>query len=639
MEASTIKLFKAVPIDAKLVSRAMNKFYDCSDTIRHGFILSPYIYENYTNEEVRRIIKLVKAEYGISAAEINSSFHKSWSKVRDASTFQLIIEQLAHYITTYGYEAWGIYDSDTVYIPNEICQLPQVNIDELKITVIHGLTREEIREKTLKLLSSGIALKEDTKQAVFDIITQIGIDDYQIEKIANKEIRAMIYDFTGIIPSNPTEFFRYLIYKTTGETLIIKNVAMIEKIKQSDGYEALALLHRYKKQYGFKQLASIFNRFKPLFLAFKKQGQMNNYINQISKLSKKHHKPMPVDYLNSLTRYIRDGDVSVSRFRQSLEETNIFRKIRLLYSLHYRLNDNAESIVYRIRNGKTFSSELKPFSFDESDIAEMCNEIIYDSIAHDVEMHVKDKIIYIPEGINYALPATEKQFSGNFPTGTYIECEDNITAGVHWFNKKHQRVDLDLSLVSITDKIGWDAAYRTAGRDVLFSGDVTDAKLPRGASELFYVDGDGYDAYMMFLNYYNFEDDNGEGCPFKLVVGKSSGHLCQNYMLDPSQIVGACKSNMDVKERALGFIMRNKGITRFYFNEMNMGRGITSGHNEHTTNTIKYLAQYYMNMISLNDMLEFAGATITHDKTDEYDIDLSPETVDKTTFIELLTGE
>ena len=64
----------------------------------------------------------------------------------------------------------------------------------------------------------------------------------------------------------------------------------------------------------------------------------------------------------------------------------------------------------------------------------------------------------------------------------------------------HCRIDLDLSMMNVGGKIGWDGMYRSSHGDVLFSGDVTDAPLPHGASEFFYISKQTNNSYLFMLN-------------------------------------------------------------------------------------------------------------------------------------------
>ncbi len=329
---STIELFKALPIETKR-KKTDKKLLE--KTIKKGFVFSPEVVANYTNYD--ELINLVEEVIGISGEKLNNSFHKSWAKVRDASIEQLVVEQLVHYFTTYGFEDLGIYNENSIYVPNEKLELPE-NIDGIELTVIKGYTKKELKTKLLNLLSSGIALGEDTIKNVLDVANFVGISEKNVEDIKNKEVRVALYDNLKMFPNKPIEFLRYLIYKATNKTLLIKSSDLIEEIKNTEDVKSIDKLFKdFEKKNGLSSLAEIFYRFKPIFLAFRKNDILKSRINKIRKLAVKYHKPMSEDYLNSITAKLKKGEkINKKKLEEELKKVNIFRKIRLAYALKYR---------------------------------------------------------------------------------------------------------------------------------------------------------------------------------------------------------------------------------------------------------------------------------------------------------------
>ena len=630
---SIIRLFKAVPIASK-VWKEQKDFSNVllKATIEKGFIFTPEVAYNYSEKQLLEIIKLVETEVGLTGAQMNSSFHKSWAKVKDSTMFQLVIEQIIHYITTYGFEYLGIYNKNTVYIPDEQLKIPELK-DGITLTVIKGYTKPELKSKLLDLLNTGIALGEDTIKDVVDVALFTEVNETEIEQVRNKETKAILYDYLGKVPENPIEFLRFMVYKSTDKTLLIKNKSTFEEIKSKKNINVLRYFIQYRQKHGLEPLAQIFFRFKPLFLAFKTNSGMKPIINRIRKLADVHHVPMKEDYLNSITAKITKGElIDGEELKKELAKVNTFRKVRLAYALNYRTND-VDSILYKIRNGKGYA---KDFSFDDKDSAkEILDRIVMHSIIDDVKRNVNGKKIYIPENIVYALPTTEKQFTGDFPSGTYITMPKDMIFGVHWDNIDDHRIDLDLSLISPTSgKIGWDVSYRTEERDIMFSGDLTDAPAPNGASELFYVSKQSNSIAIMLVNYYNYDED--VEVPFKILVArKGSAGFKQHYMVNPNELLCVAKSKINQKQKILGIAVALPKECRFYFSEVNIGRSITSSNNKYTEQSRKYLYNFYTNAISLNEVLRLAGAEMVADKADA-DIDLSPETLEKDKIINLL---
>ena len=627
---ATIKLFKAVPIsdDVKKTPPVDLSQIDIQllrKTTNKGFIFSTEVIQNYSQAELERIIDTV----GTTAREMNNSFHKSWAKVRDADIEQLVTEQIIHYITTYGFEALGIYNKDTVYVPLEELSIPEV--ETINFVVIKGCYREEIKEKLLALLQSGIALKEDTQKAIIDIALYLNLNETEVRNAKNSEVKVALYSALGIVPSNPVEFLRYLVFVSTGKALLIKNQGTIDAIKGGQNLWAIPLFVKYEKEHHLVPLAKIFLRFKPLFLAFKTNPRLNNYINRIRKLARKHHEAMPQDYLNAVTARIKHGQ-GTAILGSELDKVNVFRKIRLAQALQYRTTD-ASSILYRVRNGKGFATE---FDFANKNEARNALRIVLSSIEESVGHNVKGKKIYIPDCVEYALPATERAFTENFPIGTCIKADSSILVGVHWQNVGAHRIDLDLSAISLSGaKVGWDAGYRTNDRSVLFSGDLTDAPMPNGASELLYA-RPGAGQYIVMVNYFNF--DENLDVPFNIFIAHENVYdLTRNYTVNPNNVLSIADTNINKKQKIIGLLDADKDC-RFYFAETSIGGSISSYSSGYTNNAARYLETFYRNQILLNDVLKDAGAVLVADK-EQCDVDLSPEALERDTIIRLLVDE
>jgi hypothetical protein len=343
---------------------------------------------------------------------------------------------------------------------------------------------------------------------------------------------------------------------------------------------------------------------------------------------------MPTDYLNNVTSQIKRYK-KLYTLDTHLKNATIFRKIRLAYALQNRLN-SCDSIVYKIRNGKGWATEFTWPSYLE-DSTEVVLETVLNSISVDIMSNVYDKILYIPEYVHYTLPASEKQFTGNFPTGSSISVPEDMIVGIHWMNTIH-KVDLDLSVIGESGKTGWDASYRSNNRRVLFSGDVTSAPKPNGASELFYLEGCQNEPRILWVNYFNFCSD---GVPAKILVAHEKvTKLNKNYMIDVNNILATANINISKKQTMLGLIAGVDNDNRFYFSQTSIGNSISARVDRISTMSRKYLVNTLINSIDLKDVLLRAGAIIT-DKVpmnDNY-IDLSPESLTKTTIIDLLQSK
>lgn len=626
---ATLRLFKALPIaDKNLVGSNLNRVHLYKQTVPMGFVFSGEVVGNYPN--LNQLMSMVDGLYGRDPAKLNKSFHKSFSKVRDSHIVTLLVEQIVHYASTYGAEAEGVFSNDRVFVPAERLDVPEIT-EGLNLVVIKGLTHAELKEKLVKLLNSGVALSDQSVSDVMEVAALVGFSAADIDGVKNREVKTALYDHFGLVPEDPSELLRYAIHKTTGSTLLIKNRDLVQLIREGVKLHNISpLFLRYENKVGLHRLGEVFYRYKPLFLAFRSDKKMRPLINKIRRAAKTHHKPMKSDYLNDVTAHLKRGTLEFPKLEKALATANSFRKIRLAQALRVRMNPDLDSILYRVRNGKSYATE---FSFPASAEVEKAYNVVMDSLVDDLVPALYDKKVYIPPNMVYGLPATEKQFTGNLPSGTYVNVPGDMVAGVYWEDQDGHRIDLDLSMLNAQGKVGWDGMYRQGGNEVFFSGDNTSA--PQGASEVFHIGQFAKGVWMLNLNYYNFNP--GLPVPFKIVVGSQGREaINQNYVIDPNHLLAASESVIDVPQKMIGIIITDAKMRRFYFSESGMGGGISARNTEPAEQARKYLYTALTNAVSFNEVLERAGVTFV-ETPEEADLDLSPEAVDKTTLLELLS--
>ena len=651
-----------------------------TDTVNEKALKHGLLIPNNADEEV---VDLSIEIYGKDGEKWNQTFHKDFEVVKNAPIEDLIAQQMIHYITTYGFESLGMYDNDLVYIPREKLEIPELDLENIEFITIKPLTSDELTEKLMTLVTSGIALSERTVEDV-KVLSDF-IDKNRFDEVSNREIKTYLYDKYNIMPKNPDDFLRYMLFKLTGNTLKIQSVDMIYQVRRSDKNKALKMLESYlTDDNSYKKLSSIFLRNKQLFLALKVKKEdtaysdikvrMNRIINKLRKMSVYYHKPLPKNILDNLTN--KDISVNYDDLVKELDKITIFREMRILNGIRYRLFGN-DNIVYRIRNGKSYVSTLPGKTFEYISRLEGLNNFIMSHLISRLSDKVKGKTIYIPENVVYAVPTSEKQFFGDIPEGSYIEVprNDNIVYGVHWKNIKdgksirrfygeevllqgEERVDLDLKQMNKSDVFGWDASYRSSKSDILFSGDITNAQLPDGATELFYVGQNvGNVAFLVTLNMFT---NNSQDVPFEFVIANAT-HRPENvsrYALDPNNILykmDAIIKNME-RQKTLGLITISDTI-RFYFNEFSLGNSVaTSRRDDITMGAFDYLNTYGKTQLKLNELLKDSGAIIVNEPTIKtkviknvdgnevseiidtpVDLDLSLESITKDTIIDLFS--
>jgi hypothetical protein len=634
MMISTLRLFNAVQVDKLLdiemrekVLQDTNKA-DLERMISNGYVLDPSIL--FDDQMLDAIEKVV----GISGEKANATFHKSWKVVRDTPMAILFIQQLLHYFTTYGLEGLGLYREDMVYIPHETLDLPFLQ-EDVPLVVIKAMTAEMILEKIVAL-GSGIALAQDTLNDIMAIVEFNKYDPAFVADIKNRELKAILSDLYGLVPTDPEGFLRHLISKLTDESLVIKNRVLIAKIKDANGKFLDELIKDAPDD-----LASIFYRYKPLFLAMKSISKNKTFFNRLRKKAPKMHKPLRTDYLNDVTSQIKHGTLDTKYLWSRLQNAVVFRKIRLAYALQSRLNP-ADSIVYKVRNGRGW---VTTFEWNEKlyDMTKQTLDLVLESVADSIRENVEGKIFYIPENIHYALPATEKQFTGFLPSGSYVSVPEDMIVGVHWENQPRLRIDLDLSSIGESGKIGWNTRYRSQDLTVLFSGDVVDARLPKGASELFYFNTEVPESKLMYINYYNYSETSPVECKI-LVAHEHPNNFGKNYTVDPSNIVASANVIIERKQYILGLMANVDGENRFYFSQTSVGNSIFSTAGGRSTQIRQHMMNSLINSIYFRQVLEAAGARIWDEipvpppegaQNEEY-VDLSPSALDKTTLIDLV---
>ncbi|ALR29672.1 hypothetical protein ATE47_03635 [Chryseobacterium sp. IHB B 17019] len=579
----TLKLFNAV-----LAQKSDAKAF-ISD---NGFIIEPQAM--WAKKEIISYY----AKEKLNGNDLNKTFHKSWQKVKESSRIDLLIEQINHYISTYGSNF-----QNEIYIPNEIVNVPNL---KLNFKVIKAYTKEEMQEKCLSLLKSGIALKEET---IDDLLTILH-DELKYaftgqENIRNKEAVIKIADRYDVFPNNPVEFFRYVIYKTTKTTLLIKNDDLINEIKQSK-FDPTFLFEIF----GLERLAEIFNRFKPLFLAYKNRAPKT--INKISKLSKTYHQPLISNPLNDATNTLLEN--SDLHWLENATPFALFKALSACYSRMY----GQDTFVYRIRNGKSWTKKAKATSVNELNYGFILNYL-------KSKYNFSGKKMYFPENVEFGLPTSEKMFVGNIPTGTRFY-DERLAVGIYWENT-WGAYDLDLSGLNIAGKIGWNSAYNQNGGQLMYSGDMTSA--PNGAVEYLYANK-GLSAPTLVMN--NVYSGNSD-CGYKIVVGKGD-HISYDYMMNPNNLFAEAKCNSVQTQTILGMLLPKDGKQCFVLLNFGAGHSHVSGNSEVSMMATNALYQQWYEVISFNHLIEELGATITSEK-EEADFDFSLETLEKDSFTKI----
>ena len=525
----------------------------------------------------------------LDSIDINTSttFYKTWKDVTDKNRLELLLDQVLHYLSTY----WTNYEWD-VYVPNDDMEKPLVNFSEFKI--IKSATKEEILNKCDWLLSSGIALHQDTITDLFKIYDRFNYLP-NIEIVKNKEAKMQICLQKNILPKDNVEFLRFLVFLATKRTLLIKDKWTIEDIISSGYY-----IWDKIQEFGERKMSEIFLRFKPLFLAFKKAHNKNkSVINRLRKLAKKSHKPYKPTYFEN----ILNDFSNIEKLWFELKKLNNFKKIALIEAIRQRINPSEYS-SYIIRNWKFFiKPNIKPNKQNvmlwNSPVLKLIESTIYSSLVENIKQNHKWKTFYIPKYMDIKLPKSEKTFIGNIPFWTEISIPNkDLIIWINWKESDWTR-DFDLSFIDIDwNKIWWNGEYNNW--NVTFSWDMTSADPE--ATELFYFQ-EWCKTWMIKNNRYNGDVNS----IFKFFIAQEclAGKTTYNQMVKKENILLQTEIISDNKEQILWIKTPNS----FIMQKIITGNKTVSKWDDVTTAYLKYITESQKNLLSLKDVLLDAWLT------------------------------
>ena len=242
--------------------------------IKKGYVVDPAC----CNQRVVDFLNSIPNNY-------NTTFYSSVADVVERNRFELLVDQVLHYASTY-----GSMDTVSPYIVNEhFGEEPVVSIDFSDCKVIKPITKTEMGIKVQDMLASGIALKGETLDNLFSLIEEFNFQ-IDISVVKNIEAKMRLYALLDILPNSADEMVRFVVYQITGDTLLIKNRELIAKISYDYSSTDMVKIHNQMVRFGLEELSSVFFRYKPLFLALRRGTIMRKLVNKLRKLANKHHK-------------------------------------------------------------------------------------------------------------------------------------------------------------------------------------------------------------------------------------------------------------------------------------------------------------------------------------------------------------
>ena len=450
----------------------------------------------------------------------------------------------------------------------------------------------------------------------------------------------------------------------TYNTLLIKNNETIQSIK--DNIDHVIFQPRVKewakqfKEYDKVKLAKIFNRFKPIFLAFKELPELKSDINKISKLSKKYHAPYKEPVMTSLTTFKYDTDV-VEKAVSKAPMSQILRAHSAL--IEYGIMSLKQEQVlklYNVRNGKTFF-KTKQYMPDFNNLNKITKyiQIIEDEIAKRLVSYMNNATVILDKNVNFTIPTSMKKLVGNvFPNYTTISLDDlgkddDLIIGITW----DKRVDIDLSASIVGEgSVAWNTRLSNS-IGVTHSGDMIRLNDHGFATEFILIESDVNKPVTISDIVYSSMYANMNSDKYKLVIAKRSKDemLSLDYrndfkkVTDIGDVLFVGEIEMSNQSKTLGvYVPDTKSfiITDTKFGAYNRGgQGNITDYQmgELINESIKNDAMHKMSFKYLISMLSHYGAKINvvfdeKNISDDSDnvIDLRPENININTFVDIL---
>lgn len=593
-----IKLFNCVAV------KAGERLYDAEVVNRYaarcGYLVLP---EACTDDALRF--------FENEAANYNTTFYKSWKDVETLDEADMRILQLVHYLSTYGTNFEG-----KTFTMNDFPE--EMRFADFKVIV--PCTERELFDRILSMLESGMALNAKTLELVFTQANRYAKDyGWTIDPAAikNREARALYYIDRGILPYDPFELMRIIMYTSRGDAMIINDERTFSGIT-SHIRDIAALIVKLDERH-MELLAEVFYRYKRIMLFARSAmrtvlpgNEAIPKINKIRRLARKFHKPLKPGVLQTILA----PDHSLEDIAQAVDSVESpFVIIRLLNYLRGMASDSRLRAFF-IRNGSAF---VKGGAEREVDLGRI--EAVRQLLAERMRQLMTDKAskpdgtpktVKLPSKIELAAPVSEKLFVGKLPYGSSLHLDNGSYVGIYWRNEWGTR-DFDLWVVySDGERIGWAENHKND--DILFSGDMTNADPE--ATEIVYCRREWPDSTVRVCRFSGMQDSK-----FRLFAGADSiADLPTNYMVNPDTIAFEDEIISDKREMMVGFV-RN---SRLFFASVNISEAfIPANLRESGVDIEEALAMLMASYTPLSEILAAAGFRLCDESDLHPDIDLS----------------
>jgi len=524
LDAQTLDLFKVIVLDEFAVPPEGLSAKPYLEDLQQGFVT------NFIPTPLQRAA-LCKA---FKPLPLVTLFSVAERRAPDITPMSLIMTQLLHYIEVYGLDQPGLFN----------LEVKQGSV--VVVANVRGVTVEELGDMVRALIYANAPVRK-----IEDVIELIKFHNipYDLALVKNNEARIRLYR-DGDQFASGDDAVRYIVFKTTGDSLLIKSPEVVAAVKSGERQVSLHFLMAHETV-----LAQVFNRHKRIIMALKNR-RTAQAINRISRFSKTKHVPLrPALNKTFIARAL--GDLPFD-YEDALEVISLRDKFKYLNLLEWRRLQNTDD-VFIIRNGR---AHLEPDRkvYPTKDITALIMSVA-DSIEADLR-HLQGKSILLDPNVDYGLPTSQKQMLGSLPFGTTISVGNgNISSGIYWENR-WGATDLDLAAIDEWgERTGWgELSGFDNNNPILFSGDITSA--PEGAMEFMTsATTDCERVYGLLVNIFNggneAECELLVGSQFEGKNGQTRSGRSAKWIKSP---VIREKVKLTSRETILGFVRNGKFV-------------------------------------------------------------------------------
>ena len=318
-------------------------------------------------------------------------------------------------------------------------------------------------------------------------------------------------------------------------------------------------------------------------------------INRANKLSKKKKNRIPRG--ESVLDHLENTNFSLNAIKNAAAKATTFKIVKALNSLKVD-----QPKLYRIRNGKTWLAMENKIRVDD------IKNILLDEIKS--RLNWSDKVFYIPEGVDYVVPTSEKTFVGYMPYLSTFEFKgEDAIVGVAW----EKECDLDLHTRLLNGiSIGYESEHKSNG--VLFSGDMTHTNKYGYAAEFDHISHKDFDEPAI-IDINNYRD--GEDAKIDVFVGPDSVSTNKNQSI-VNQLTAKSvlfKDKMDTYDKTLMVLLPTQDGFKAIFTGFNFTNVRTPTNSDLSKTLTQVLIDQAENALSFKDLaIELGAKVVTSSK-------------------------